>query len=247
MPLRIACDLDGTVADMDGALQHHAEALFGPGVDVRFNVGAQREPPSDGEAAEAKATEPSAETATDPAKAPEGKRRALTTREYSYLWSHVRKIENFWETLTEIEAGGVARFSELAQTRGWEVLFVTQRPPSAGDLAQRQSVRWLIANGYDMPSAFVMNGNRGALAHTLRLDAFIDDRGENCIDIATESRALPLLLWRGSRELAPPGASRMKIHTVFSFAEALDCLEALSEARSRPPSMMSRIKQALRP
>ncbi len=53
MPLRIACDLDGTVADMDGALQQHAEALFGPGVDVRFNVGAQRELPIDGEAAEA--------------------------------------------------------------------------------------------------------------------------------------------------------------------------------------------------
>ena len=35
MPLRIACDLDGTVADMDAALQREAERLFGPDVSVR--------------------------------------------------------------------------------------------------------------------------------------------------------------------------------------------------------------------
>ena len=45
MALRIACDLDGTVADMESALQQHAEALFGPDVDIRFNGGAQREAP----------------------------------------------------------------------------------------------------------------------------------------------------------------------------------------------------------
>lgn len=247
MALRIACDLDGTIADMDAALQHHAEALFGSGVDVRFNIGSQRELPSDADAAAAAAAGTDAEAPAEPAGPAEDRRRPLTSREYSYLWSQINRIENFWETLKEIEPGGVARFSELACARGWEVLFVTQRPPTAGDSSQRQSVRWLAANGYELPSAVVMNGNRGALAHALRLDAFVDDRGENCIDIATESRALPLLLWRGSRELAPPGASRMKIHTVFSFAEALDCLEALSEARSRPPSVMSRIKQAFRP
>ncbi len=245
--LRIACDLDGTVADMDGALQQHAEALFGSDVDVRFNVGGQREPPSDGESSDAAGPATEGPVGTTPSATTEDRRRPLSSREYSYLWSHVRKVENFWETLTEIEPGGVARFSELAQTRGWEVLFVTQRPSSAGDLAQRQSMRWLAAKGFDLPSAIVMNGNRGTLANTLRLDAFIDDRGENCIDIATESRTLPLLLWRGPKELAPPGASRMKIHTVFSFAEALDCLEALSEVRSKSPSLMSRLKNAIRP
>ena len=231
---------------MDGALQQHAEALFGSGVDVLFNVGGQREPPTDGEPVDAAGPATEGTAGATPVVPADDKRRPLTTREYSYLWTHVRKIENFWETLTEIEPGGVARFSELARTRGWEVLFVTQRPPSAGDLAQRQSMRWLAANGYDLPSAIVMNGNRGTLANTLRLDAFIDDRGENCIDIASESRTLPLLLWRGPRELAPPGASRMKIHTVYSFGEALDCLEALSDARSKPPNLMSRLKNALR-
>lgn len=244
MPLRIACDLDGTVADMDGALQQHAEALFGADVDVRFNVGAQREVPSD-EEAEAAAETTSDETA-DAARSAESKRRPLTSREYSFLWSHVRKVENFWETLAEIEPGGVARFSEMARTHAWEVIFITQRPPSAGDTAQRQSLRWLTANGFELPSVYVMNGNRGILANTLRLDAFVDDRAENCIDIASESKSLPLMLWRGPREQAPPGAARLKIHTVFSFAEALACLEALSVARSKPPSLMSRLRGAFR-
>lgn len=243
MPLRIACDLDGTVADMESALQTHAEALFGPHVDIRFNGGAQREAPPE----DADETADTDDTGAASGDAKAGQKRALTSREFSYLWSSVRKAENFWESLKEIEPGGLARFSELTKARGWEVIFITQRPGSAGDTTQRQSARWLTANGFELPSIYVMNGNRGVLATALKLDAFIDDRGENCIDIATESRALPLLLWRGAKETAPPGASRLKIHTVFSFAEALDCLEALSNARSKPPSLLSRIKQALRP
>lgn len=239
--LRIACDLDGTVADMEGALQQHAEALFGSDVDVRFNGGGQREAPRDDD------PDDPAPAETEPADAsPDTRRRSLTNREHAYLWSYVRKIENFWETLNEIEPGGVARFSELARAHAWEVIFITQRPSSAGDLAQRQSQRWLAAKGFDLPSVFVMNGNRGVLAKAMSLDAFVDDRGENCIDIATESRALPLLLWRGPRETAPPGAARLKIHTVFSFTEALDCLEALSVARAKPAGLMSRIRGAFR-
>jgi hypothetical protein len=34
MGLRIACDLDGTVADMDAALQREARRLFGADVDL---------------------------------------------------------------------------------------------------------------------------------------------------------------------------------------------------------------------
>lgn len=243
MPLRIACDLDGTVADMESALQEHAQALFGSQVDIRFNGGAQREAPSD---EESENDADASDRPDDAAEPPSERKRALTSREYSYLWAHVRQVENFWESLKEIEPGGLARFSDLARASGWEVIFITQRPPSAGDTTQRQSARWLAANGFELPSVYVMSGNRGALANTLKLDAFVDDRGENCIDVASESRALPLLLWRGPRETAPPGAARMKIHTVFSFAEALECLEALSVARSKPPSLMSRLRGAFR-
>ena len=38
MALRIACDLDGTVADMDAALQREARRLFGADVDLHASV-----------------------------------------------------------------------------------------------------------------------------------------------------------------------------------------------------------------
>ena len=38
MSLRIAVDLDGTLADMEAALQAEAERLFGPGVDLRGSL-----------------------------------------------------------------------------------------------------------------------------------------------------------------------------------------------------------------
>ena len=40
-----------------------------------------------------------------------------------------------------------------------------------------------------MPSVFVMNGSRGKLAAALHLDAVIDDRSENCLDVVVDSKA----------------------------------------------------------
>src|SRR5262245_15978544 len=162
MSLRIACDLDGTVADMTGALQRQAEALFGPNVDLRAGMGVPAEPPSDSETAAA------AEEAASEAKPPRSEdvaaRRGLNSREYKQLWAHVRNVENFWSTLNEIEPGLVARLSVVAQKHGWEVIFLTQRPASAGESTQIQSQRWLEANGFTLPSVFVVNGSRGKIA-----------------------------------------------------------------------------------
>src|ERR1044072_6702943 len=46
MPLRVAFDLDGTIADMEGALQREAEQLFGPNVQLRPAGSDHMEPPA---------------------------------------------------------------------------------------------------------------------------------------------------------------------------------------------------------
>jgi hypothetical protein len=243
MALRIACDLDGTIADMAGALQREAEALFGPGVDLRAGIGMPAEPPAESDIAET--TETPAEPAAEKPP-PIAARRGLTPREYRQLWAHVRKIENFWNTLEEIEPGSVARFAELSLRHGWEVIFLTQRPSSAGDTAQLQTKRWLAANGFELPSVFVVEGSRGLIAASLHLDAVIDDRAENCLDVATDSQAKPFLVWRESRQSAPPGAARMRIETVFSFGDVLQRLETMSAAKTSVASgLVGRIRQAL--
>jgi hypothetical protein len=243
MALRIACDLDGTVADMNAALQREAETLFGPNVDLRAGMGGPREPPSDADVSAA-----AEETAGDPVKKEDvSVRRGLSSREYRQLWAHVRNdVENFWATLNEFEPGSIARFHGSARKYGWEVIFLTQRPASAGEPAQIQSQRWLEAHGFELPSVYVVNGSRGKIAASLGLDAVIDDRPENCLDVTTESEAKSFLVWRDPPETAPPGAARMKITTVFAFAEALDKLEALSSAKTASSiGLMGRIRQTL--
>jgi len=228
---------------MGAALQREAEALFGPDVDLGQGGGASAVPPVDsedeGEDSPGRPA-PSGESASAPAS-----RRPLTSREYRRLWSHVRRIENFWTTLKELEPGAVARLAQTAGERAWEVIFLTQRPSTVGETAQRQSQRWLAAQGFDLPSVFVVDGSRGLVARSLALDLVIDDRPENCLDVATDSIATPILVWRDSAASAPPGAARMRIETVFSFADAMRRLEAAGDAAAPVPGLKGRIRRAL--
>ncbi len=242
MSLRIACDLDGTVADMETALQANAEALFGPDIDLRAGSSLPlvplQSPSSFDDSAEAPSPPPAAAIPSAP-------RRPLTDRERRKLWSHVATVENFWKGLKEIEPGTVARLAELSAQHQWEVIFLTQRPSGAGDTAQRQSQAWLRANGFDMPSVFVMNGSRGKVADGLALDAVIDDRPDNCLDVVTDSTAKALLVWRDDPAMVPPGAKRMGITVVHSFNAALDQLVRLMERRQKPQGVLGRIRNAI--
>ena len=96
--------------------------------------------------------------------------------------------------MPELEPGIISRISKTARARRWEVIFLTTRPSSAGDLVQLQSQRWLEANGFQYPSVYVVHRSRGKIADALQLDAFVDDRPENCLDIAVESKAKVLLI-----------------------------------------------------
>jgi hypothetical protein len=241
MSLRIAVDLDGTLADMDAALQLEAERLFGPGVDLR---GSLRGRP---ESVESETPDTAAATPGDrPQTSPPASRR-LTDRQQRQLWLCVQKTPNFWADLKEIEPGAVAKLAAMTAAHRWEVIFLTQRPPCAGDTAQIQTQRWLQAHGFELPSVFVVSGSRGRIATALTLDAVVDDRPDNCLDVATDSKALPLLVWRDTPETVPPGAARLGITVVFSMAEALDKLDALQRPPSPPPAtgVMGRIRQTL--
>jgi len=238
MPLRIACDLDGTLADMELALQRQAETLFGADVDLRGGSTLPLAPLQSPSSFDAPADAPV------PA-SPAAPRRPLTELERRKLWSHVATLENFWSGLREIESGAVARLAAVAAAHRWEVIFLTQRPGGAGDTAQRQSQEWLRANGFELPSVFVMNGSRGRVADAFALDAVVDDRPDNCLDVVTDSTARALLVWRDEPGTVPPGAKRTGITVVFSFDEALDLLERLTARRRKPESVLGRVRNAI--
>ena len=246
MPLRIAFDCDGVVADLDSALAETVTRLFGetlpdgePTADPAAAPASQAAPLSTDASAGAPTTDGPTEEEVQAAPA---RFRALTRRQQHDLWEAVRNTENFWETLNETEPGIVARLAQLARERGWEVIFITQRPSSGGDTTQLQTQRWLVAHGFDLPSVYVIKGTRGKVAEALSLDVVVDDRPENCLDVKLESRARAILVWNDDLANLPPNAKRLGIEPVTSLGA---CLDLLAEVPAPKPGFFGRIKQLI--
>ncbi len=180
--LRIACDLDGTLADLSSAYR---------------KVEGRLQSDSDG-----------------------------------VVWDAIRGIEDFWTTLEPLEPGVIRRLFELSQAGQWEVFFVTQRPNTSGETVQRQTQRWLMAQGFETPSVITVPGSRGRAALALDLDFLIDDLPRNCVDVVSDSRCRPLLVSRGSDPDVDATAARFKISVVRSVSDALDLLMANAPAPS---------------
>lgn len=243
MPLRVAFDLDGTVADMYSTLHLEALKLFG---EETLAKAAYKNPVPDAVASDAKVAAKDGDTPTprpeDTASAME--ELHLTARQQMQLWDHVKKIENFWTMLPELEPGIIARIAKAAMERRWEVIFFTTRPSTAGEMTQLQSQRWLEAHGFQYPSVYVVQRSRGKIADALQLDAFVDDRPENCLDIAVESKAKVILVWHGHLRDVPAGAKRLGVRPVSTISEAVALLEHLDDIRSQP-GIMRTLKRAL--
>jgi len=254
MPLRVGFDLDGTVADMYDALHREAIELFGEEV-LRKAAYKDKKPAPSAEATEAGQAAAAVKTlenqAHDKSAKPEDdvatnvvmQELHLTAKQQMQLWDHVKRFENFWSTLPELEPGIIARIAKVSRERQWEVIFLTTRPATAGELVQLQSQRWLEAHGFQFPSVFVVQRSRGKIADALHLDAFVDDRPENCLDIAVESKAKVILIWHGDLKDVPAGAKRLGVRPVNRISEAVTLLEQLDDVRKQPGIMRS-IKRA---
>jgi len=267
MSLRIAFDCDGVVADLDSALADVVSRLFGeplppeepaPPQEAEGGPSSPRvegEPdatPIAADSAPAAATKvdegapaadgPNADGPTEEeVLAAPARFRRLSRRQQHELWEAVRSTENFWESLDETEPGVIARLAQLARERRWEVIFITQRPASAGDTTQLQTQRWLAAHGYDLPSVYVIKGTRGKVAEALSLDIVVDDRPENCLDVKLESRARAILVWSEDLSTIPQNARRLGIEPVAGIGACLDLLAGVPAKRT----FFARIKQLI--
>jgi hypothetical protein len=226
MPLRVAFDLDGVLADMQSELVRQAERLFGEPSTQRGREGADA-------ASDASVADPGDAAAGSPDASsdfgPSAVRLNMTSRQQRQLWRHVEATENFWEGLSEIEPGSIQRLAAIAIDRRWEIIFLTKRPDNAGATAQVQSQRWLESKGFMLPSVFVVQGSRGRIASALDLDIVVDDRPDNCLDVVSDSKARAILVWRDPEGQLPAKAQRLGIGVVKSVAE---CLEILTKVES---------------
>jgi FMN phosphatase YigB (HAD superfamily) len=211
MSLRIGFDMDGVLADFAAAYRLVEQRLFG----------------TDGPPEIEKPEEPAAKEEREAAGVDGPGRR-------DSVWAAIRETPDFWETLAPLRPAAVARIQDLSLRHRWEVFFVTQRPATDGDTVQRQTQRWLVKQGFELPSVLVIKGPRGAAAGALRLDYHVDDSPANCIDVKSASAAKTILVVEDSDLLNIASARRLGIATVPHIDVALDILEQASAAATRP-------------
>ena len=238
MPLRIAFDLDGVLADMESELVRQAELLFGEPMTRRLQERGDADPADTG-------TEGQAAAEAAPDNLQPLIRLNMTSRQQRKLWRHVESIENFWQTLEELEPGVIPRLAAMATERRWEIIFLTKRPETVGATAQVQSQLWLQSKGFTLPSVYVVQGSRGRIAAALALDIVVDDRPENCLDIVVDSKARAILVWREDESHLPAAARRLGIGVVKSVGECLDILTELDSPAREQPGVMNRVMRLL--
>jgi len=240
--------MDGVLADMESELVRQAEILFGESMTRKLEARADATPPDAATPTpEPSLSPPDAQASSEnaPENAPPLLKLNMNSRQQKKLWHHVESIENFWETLAELEPGVVGRLAALAAERRWEIIFLTKRPESAGATAQVQSQRWLEAKGFSLPSVYVVQGSRGRIAAALALDVVVDDRPENCLDIVVDSKARAILVWREPENQLPAAARRLGIGVVNTVGACLDILTEMDRAQPEDTGVMAKVMRLL--
>ena len=148
------------------------------------------------------------------------------------VWKAIQETPDFWLSLAPMDARLVRRLYDASLAHRWEVVFVTRRPPTAGDTVQRQTQRWLALQGLELPSVIVLGTSRGAAMRALRIDYLVDDSLENCLDTIADASARTILVSAAAERAAQ--ARKLGVAVAAGPSQALDLLEEASRAASNP-------------
>jgi hypothetical protein len=171
----------------------------------------------------------------------------LDDRDVRRVWDYISRTTNWWMELQAYEPDQIARFYDLTRAARWEVFFVTNRPPSAGDAVQFQTAWWLERHGFYLPAVVTVPGSRGELANALRLDLLIDDLLRNCIDVVSGSASKAILMLRDEVDGPRQQATSRGIGVVSAMADVLPVLERLNDELPKRRGRLMRLADWFKP
>ncbi len=229
IPLRIAFDMDGTLADLSSAYAAVEDQIYGA-------ERAEHERPAPEAREEEQHVEEGASAEAGEVQNKVSERRSSRSRpgHRDRIWRAIEATPNFWTLLKPIDADAIKRLNQLTLEHKWEVFFITQRPATAGGTVQWQTYKWLVEQGFEMPSVIPLSGGRGKAAAALRLDYLVDDTPQNCVDVLSDSSARAILLVDADDAIAASSARRLGIGTACDISEVLDLLVQATAARANP-------------
>ena len=211
MSLRLGFDLDGVLADLNGALVREAVRLF-PGVEHHAGAPTRvwRRRPSN-------PMPPRRRSGRDQPRV-----AALTRRQERQLWDAVAHRQLLGNARRD-RAGHhqAARRDRARPPVGGDLPHQPPahgRRPRAGPESTLAACAWLRAPVAVRRLDLARQDRAG-----LELDVVVDDRPENCLDIAIDSKARAILIWRGDQNAVPASARRLGIGGVTPSAPAWIC------------------------
>jgi hypothetical protein len=218
MSLRLGFDIDGVLANFRAAFRAAAIRIVRGEVDDDF----------------------------DPGDSPQGQ-SPLSPDDVRRVWDHIAKAPNWWMAIDAYEPDQIARLYSLTRAAGWEVFFLTKRPPSAGDSVQFQTQWWIERFGFYLPSVLTVPGSRGDVANALRLDLLVDDQLINCVEVVSASPTKAILMQRQYDSTARDHATSRGIGVVATMADALGVVERLQDLLPQKRGRLLRLTEWFTP
>ena len=165
----------------------------------------------------------------------------LSAADVRRVWEYIATAPNWWMDVPAYEPDQIARLYSLMRASGWEVFFMTKRPPSAGDSVQFQTQWWIERFGFYLPAVLTVPGSRGDIANGLRLDLVLDDQLINCVEVIAAAPTKAVLVHRTGDAALKQQATNRGIGVVSTLAEALTVIERLHDVLPQKRGRLMRL------
>jgi 5'(3')-deoxyribonucleotidase len=106
----------------------------------------------------------------------------FTKEQFDSVWEDAKNTEDFWLDIPAVKDLDYLSLYRLGSAHS--LYFITDRFDTLGGSAIKQTMRWLNYRlGLVHVAGVIIAKDKGPAAAVLQLDAFIDDKPKNCLDV----------------------------------------------------------------